>query len=798
MLRRIISLLLLVIFLTPCASARAESLSVGFASVSVANGATVRVGDTVTLEISSTGAVRTQLMIVPPDSSRQGMDGPVCTVTLDAPGVWAFVAYAQDSSKNTVHSQQWRITADGDSQGSLPPALDPMITVSGLNTLFPASGLTSSLTAHVTDLTTLGSAQSGIADSNEHNPLYQLSTEFLKLAMNPITGTYDAVTGMAGAQEKEALERAIIEMLYGTEGDITTWNLSQYFSGRSEDELNSERAQAAGDAVGSISLGTEVTKVAVTSSHAYMANVSNQFDWAIQYVRRGLAYDPPTLLSDYSVKDLDHLMEEVREVRTVTGADPERADLVLRDLEKYRNVKSGKTPETFEKIGNGLTVLSIVLDAASLYFDLYNTWSEASRANDALRQKESVSILGIADEILSKVEILDCLLQELDENTPLYGACRTVRDDLMNGFHGLHSTETRRAISETGKYVLDFSCKTTLNLVALFGSGTAKAAAGTASLYLGAAVLGAHGANFLNGGLTEDMNSLSEATENLLFIHNALLTIRTDRMSYYMTELYYTLAKKRLDYITQRNYFMHQDYWWSDSNTGTNEYKMFSAEYQIASEQGFLLSLQNGVREDVFDQAGAPTSFPNRYYSHALPGYAFYLLHRFDVTLGSSWLWTYHFVPLLQTRTNLLPAPTLKSDIEGVPGFATVSLPLTKEEACEILFTVMIGGKEYCFAASGSGRTFLVRASEIQDLEHILESKYHFQSGSTGFDRYRLSDTQPVQDGTVTGRFDVQYCRTFDNGVFYKVRDESGAYCYLSVDEVQKHLKRTGQIFSIR
>ncbi len=114
MARKIISWWLVWALLLPLAgTARAETLSVDFASCSVKNGGIVSVGETVRFEIASTGAVRTQLMIVPPDSSRIGKDGPVCEVTLDTPGIWAFIAYAQNSARNTVHSGQWRIQVAG-------------------------------------------------------------------------------------------------------------------------------------------------------------------------------------------------------------------------------------------------------------------------------------------------------------------------------------------------------------------------------------------------------------------------------------------------------------------------------------------------------------------------------------------------------------------------------------------------------------------------------------------------------------------------------------------------------------
>lgn len=116
MTRRVVSwMLILVLFLPYAFSSAKESLSVSFASCTVENGGTAACGETVVFSIASTGADQTQLMIVPPDSSRKGMDGPICSVTLDTPGTWAFVAYARDSKKNTVHSEQWRITVEGGS-----------------------------------------------------------------------------------------------------------------------------------------------------------------------------------------------------------------------------------------------------------------------------------------------------------------------------------------------------------------------------------------------------------------------------------------------------------------------------------------------------------------------------------------------------------------------------------------------------------------------------------------------------------------------------------------------------------
>ncbi len=119
--RRLVSLVLAAaLLLSVFSAASAEALSVAIGSCSVENGGTASVGDTVTFEIAATHAKRTQLMIVPPDSSRVGMEGPVCAVRLTSPGTWAFVAYAQDDAKHTVHSEQWRIHVEG---GRLPDAL---------------------------------------------------------------------------------------------------------------------------------------------------------------------------------------------------------------------------------------------------------------------------------------------------------------------------------------------------------------------------------------------------------------------------------------------------------------------------------------------------------------------------------------------------------------------------------------------------------------------------------------------------------------------------------------------------
>ncbi len=110
MLKRVVCFsLVLVLLLAAFPHALADGFSVSFSFCTVENGGTARQGDTVRFEISAPGAVLTQMMIVPPDSSRNGMDGPVCEVELNAPGTWAFVAYAQDSAGNTVHSSQWRI-----------------------------------------------------------------------------------------------------------------------------------------------------------------------------------------------------------------------------------------------------------------------------------------------------------------------------------------------------------------------------------------------------------------------------------------------------------------------------------------------------------------------------------------------------------------------------------------------------------------------------------------------------------------------------------------------------------------
>ena len=99
----------------------AETLNVEIASCSVGNGSTVATGTTVHFSIRSEGAVRTQLMIVPPDSSRIGAEGPEADVVLDLNGTWAFVAYAKGEDGTLVNSEQWRIKVAGDSQAVSTP-----------------------------------------------------------------------------------------------------------------------------------------------------------------------------------------------------------------------------------------------------------------------------------------------------------------------------------------------------------------------------------------------------------------------------------------------------------------------------------------------------------------------------------------------------------------------------------------------------------------------------------------------------------------------------------------------------
>ena len=86
MLKRVVCFSLVLVLL-PAAfpHALADGFSVSFSFCTVENGGTARQGDTVRFEISAPGAVLTQMMIVPPDSSRNGMDGPVCEVELNAP-----------------------------------------------------------------------------------------------------------------------------------------------------------------------------------------------------------------------------------------------------------------------------------------------------------------------------------------------------------------------------------------------------------------------------------------------------------------------------------------------------------------------------------------------------------------------------------------------------------------------------------------------------------------------------------------------------------------------------------------
>ncbi len=120
--KRIIAILV-IITLLPVASVFAEAsapVSVEISSCSVEKDGSTEVGTTVHISISAVGAERVQLMVVPPDSSRIGVDGTEIDYTLDQPGVWAFTAYAQGPDGKKVHSEQWRVTVFSNNPSDVP------------------------------------------------------------------------------------------------------------------------------------------------------------------------------------------------------------------------------------------------------------------------------------------------------------------------------------------------------------------------------------------------------------------------------------------------------------------------------------------------------------------------------------------------------------------------------------------------------------------------------------------------------------------------------------------------------
>ncbi len=811
--KRVWSLLLACALLAGAVPARAGSVYSAGGAVGAPMTVTVScpddpiaVGSEVTVTVVCEGAASLAVQVVQSDSSQVFFEGGTVVFTPVMSGTHAVKGYGLDASGEYIAlSDRVDFTVAGEAAPPEEEAEEEIVTITGLNGIRPDPALVRDLVSRVRDVDGIGTRQAKNAKDAEINPLYSVGTDLLKIAMNPAAGSYDLIADdVFGAQRREVLERAVLEMLYGDDDGCTTWNMATSYMYKSDAELRSEYVQNISDGVQGISIGVDLKSQAVTASgEALMNRLTFDFDRALKIAGKTQVGKQASMqMLEYEPSQLNDL---IRKVKAAGDAGLEEEAVVSRvtdSLEKLKSVERtstqagpkavNTTASRLEAVSTGLTVISVGLDFFSLYCDIARSKQEADRGNDRLEQQGLSAALAIAGDIMSKAEILDCLMAELDKDTDLYRACATVRADLLANFEGLRSTETRKLIVETGKYTLDFACKTTLNMIILFGEKAAAKTAGTVGLVYGLMVLGAHGANFILGGLTENMNSLSEATEALIYIQQALNSIKTDNMSFFMTELYYTLAKKRLDYVTERNYLLNADYWWSNANAGKNEFLLMSAEYMIVLEQGGILSLQNSIREDFYRRAGYPAAFGNRYYEQARIPYEFYLANRFDIEIGDEPVRQYSFQPTILSVT----PPIDRTQVQGVWGWSQKLIYTTANRWVEVLFQADIEDVSYCYVVDDEWHEYFVRAADIGGTRAYYGKKYHFFAGDDGFAKYKADkDGFKEEKERAYGRFDMQYLRKAKDGTYVKVRDENGLYCWLRLQEVAAYIIVSNQSF---
>ncbi|MBR4710463.1 MAG: hypothetical protein IKP10_00410 [Clostridia bacterium] len=811
--KRVWSLLLACALLAGAVPARAGSVYSAGGAVGAPMTVTVScpddpiaVGSEVTVTVVCEGAASLAVQVVQSDSSQVFFEGGTVVFTPVMSGTHAVKGYGLDASGEYIAlSDRVDFTVAGEAAPPEEEAEEEIVTITGLNSIRPDPALVRDLVSRVRDVDGIGTRQAKNAKDAENNLLYTMGTDLLRIAMNPITGTYDLFADEAfDAQRREVLERAVIEMLYGDDDGCTTWNMATGYMYKSDAELRSEYLQNVSDGVQGISIGVDMAKESFKASgEALLAKMSLDFDDALMLAgRTQVGKQAAIQMLEYEPSQLDDLIRRVKAADVTAFEKKVDVKQITDSLEKLKSVERTSTQtgpkavntnvSKLEAVSKGLTVISVGLDFFSLYCDIARSKQEADRGNDRLQQQGLSAALAIAGDIMSKAEILDCLMAELDKDTDLYRACATVRADLLANFEGLRSTETRKHIVETGKYTLDFACKTTLNMLVLFGGEALSEAANTVGLYYGAIVLGAHGANFILGGLTEKMNSLSEATEALTYIQQALNSIKTDNMSFFMTELYYTLAKKRLDYVTERNYLLNADYWWSNARAGKNEFLLMSAEYMIVLEQGGILSLQNSIREDFYRRAGYPAAFGNRYYEQARIPYEFYLANRFDIEIGDEPVQQY----LFRSEPMLINEDIKRTTVRAIPGWMLKNSHSTQNRWVEALFQVDVGGVSYCYVVDDEWHEYFVRAADIGGISAYYRKKYHFFAGDDGFAKYKADkDGFKEEKERAYGRFDMQYLRKAKDGTYVKVRDENGLYCWLRLQEVAAYIIVSNQSF---
>ena len=607
--------------------------------------------------------------------------------------------------------------------------------------------------------------------------LQNLASEALKILTDPVGGTYNAVMdGAFGKQEKDVLERAVIEMLYGIEYGNTTFS-----------EL-SQIVEKDGSFVGDFAFNV-MSEVKQHKTEGLSSVIQSKAD-SVYFAMSATGQDPKRLLEpiDFSPENLDHLIDSydryLENFEAAEGTDLRKAQSNVKkdllDLKELSNENDSakNTKTSIDAIGIGVDAFFTLVSVTLNYF-------VADEQVEKTLSSENAALHAVASEKVQKIEILTDLMTKLDKNSALYMACEQVRKDIQNDLEGfLSSTYRRKALRESGKDVIEFSCGVAVAIEPV----TSKALGGLAGNVLATSAIANVASNIITGGGVSDAIDYAETIENLTFVHNALLGMDTSDMSFFETELYYTLSKKQLDYASEMNMLVHGDSWIKRQD----EEEKLSIDMGIVRAQRNLLNSQNAIRAEYFANNGIPFKAENGFDAGVINSY---FMDKYDLVVNNEEIPVY--VDMQFYPTNIVP-------VSATLGFQPVGTfrKLEKHSKYEIVAVLEKDGVDYLKIEDTKGVVSYVKVSDVPNGRKIVQDKYslNIKSGSY-IPVYLVKDTGFI--GDIVGEKDFMYQNSdyavgdyemirvvqYNEEYYYQVRDICGSEWYLKVADVQDLLQ---------
>ena len=633
------------------------------------------------------------------------------------------------------------------------------------------TGLTNQLRQKAHSL--ISNVYTDMAESNENDPVYQAASESLRILTDPVGGTYDlAVDLTTQAQEKEVLERALIEMLYGMEYGNTTYSELAQLVDKSGNVINDC----------DFSIVTDLMEAKGGMLTDTVQGMAESIEYAVSTTRGAEAlasFDLQFFSSEEAAHLHDSFVQYMEQYPAVEGTERffemQRTEQDLKELQNIMEQKESQANSTYKVkgISIGVNALFTALGIACNYF-------VAEDRVDQTKNSVNEQLYALTAEKLQKIQILDHLQESMDPSSMLYSACEQVKSDIENDLNDLNSTDRRKELQEDGRLLLKFSCGTA---VTVFAKSAASKIAGPVLTVTGISNVAADG---LTGGGITDARDSADTVENILFIHRALESMDQENLSFYQSELYYILAKKELDYASDFNRIIYGKSWL----TSRDEEERLTQDRTIIAAQKELLDAQNEIRTSFFEEKGLSFEAENNYDPEQIDRY---LDGKYDFRTGSGGT-----IPSY-INTNILGG--IHDPVSELNLFGWTLKDNTRYEILAI--NKNDKGERILKVADTEGKVSYIKAADLPDSQELLEDKYNlyvdvtekaipvyiypdngFTSNVAGAVLGMENHLSPNSD-YAAGYYHIMRMIVDNNEYYYWVRDTWGSDWYLKVSDAQ-------------